>query len=174
MHVSDQPLKRLSGKALIFFMGAGFCPYCASERWAIVRALSIFGRWQCLVDTTSADHDEKYLNISTVDFSKAKYINDHVEFVGRETAYRNFEPVQELDKTGYEILDALNPDPIILLLLIDWQFIQTSSGYRPHLLEGMDHAKVKPKLSNPASSVSRAISTGSREHYLPYLQEHKS
>ena len=66
--------------------------------------------------------------------------------------------MQELDKTGYEILDAFNPDQIILFLLIDGQFIQTSSGYSPHLLEGMNHAKVKPKLSNPASSVSRAIS----------------
>jgi Domain of unknown function (DUF929) len=110
MHVSDQPLKRRSGKVLIFFRGAGFCPYCASERWAIVRALSIYGRWQGLVDTTGADHDEKCLNIPTVDFSKAKYISDHVELFGRETAYRNFEPVQELDKAGYEILDASNPD----------------------------------------------------------------
>jgi hypothetical protein len=159
MHVSDQPLKRRSEKALIFFMGAGFCPFCASERWAIVRALSNFGSWQGLVDTTSADHDEKYLNIPTVNFAKAKYTSDHVEFVGRETADRNFEPMQELDEIDYEILDAFNPDQIIPFLLIDGQFMQTGSGYSPHLLEGMDHAKVKSKLSNPASSVSKAIST---------------
>jgi hypothetical protein len=133
----------------------------------------MFGRWQGLVDTTSADHDEKYLNISIVDFSKAKYISDHVEFVGRETAYRNFEPVQELDKTGYDILDALSPDQIIPFLLIAGQFMQTSLGYSPHLLEGMDHAKVKPKLPTYFISKQRH-KYGSREHYFPYLQEHKS
>jgi uncharacterized protein DUF929 len=59
VHISDQSLKQSSGKPLIFFMGAGFCPYCASERWAIVRALNNFGSWQGLVETTSAGQDEK-------------------------------------------------------------------------------------------------------------------
>lgn len=65
MHLSDRPLKQSSGKSLIFFMGAGFCPYCASERWAIVRALNNFGSWQGLIENTSADRDEKYLSIPT-------------------------------------------------------------------------------------------------------------
>ena len=157
MHVSDQALKRPSGKTLVFFMGAGFCPFCASERWAIVRALSNFGNWQGLVETASADHDEKYLNIPTVNFANAKYTSNHIEFVGRETADRNFEPLQELDERDYEILDAFNPDQIIPFLLIDGQFMQAGSGYSPQLLEGMDHAKVKAEQANPASLAGRAI-----------------
>jgi hypothetical protein len=138
-------------------MGAGFCPFCASERWAIVRALSNFGSWQGLVETASADHDEKYLNIPTVNFANAKYTSNHIEFVGRETADRNFEPLQELDERDYEILDAFNPDQIIPFLLIDGQFMQAGSGYSPQLLEGMDHAKVKAEQANPASLAGRAI-----------------
>ena len=157
MHVSDEALKRPSGKTLVFFMGAGFCPFCASERWAIVRALSNFGNWQGLVETASADHDEKYLNIPTVNFANAKYTSNHIEFVGRETADRNFEPLQELGERDYEILDAFNPDQIIPFLLIDGQFMQVGSGYSPQLLEGMDHAKVKAEQANPASLAGRAI-----------------
>lgn len=141
----------------MFFMGAGFCPFCASERWAIVRALSNFGSWQDLVDTASAEHDERYLNIPTVNFANAKYASSNVEFVGCETADRNFEPVQELDERDYEILDAFNPDQIIPFLLIDGQFMQVGSGYSPQLLEGMDHAKVKAELANPASSIGKTI-----------------
>lgn len=157
MHVSNQPLKRPSTKPLIFFMGAGFCPFCASERWAIVSALSNFGSWQGLVETASADHDEKYLNIPTVDFARAKYTSDYVEFIGRETTDRNFEPLQELDERDYEILDTFDPDQIIPFLLIDGQFMQVGSGYSPQLLEGMNHAKLKAEIQNPASSVGKAI-----------------
>jgi hypothetical protein len=110
MHVTDEPLKVPSGKSLVFFMGAGFCPFCAAERWAIVNALANFGKWEGLVETASADHDEKYLNIATVSFARAKYESDYVEFVGRETADRNFEPLEELGEKDYEILDTFNPD----------------------------------------------------------------
>jgi hypothetical protein len=159
MYVSNQPLKRPSGKTLIFFMGAGFCPFCASERWAIVSALSNFGSWQGLVETASADHDEKYLNIPTVNFATAKYTSYYVELVGRETADRYFEPLQELDERDYEILDTFNPDQIIPFLLIDGQFMQVGSGYSPQLLEGMNHAMVKEEVQNLESRVGKAIKT---------------
>jgi hypothetical protein len=57
------------------------------------------------------------------------------------------------------LLDIFNPDQIIPFLLIDGQFMQAGSGYSPELLEGMDHAKVKAELENPASPVGKAIRT---------------
>jgi hypothetical protein len=159
MHITDQPLKRSTGKSLVFFMGAGFCPFCASERWAIVTALSNFGKWEGLVETTSADHEEKYLSIPTVNFANAKYTSDYVEFIGRETADRNFKLLQELDDEDYMILDNFNPDQIIPFLLIDGQFMQVGSGYSPQLLEGMDHAKVKAELEDLTSSIGKTIMT---------------
>ena len=157
MHVTDQSLKRQGGKSLVFFMGAGFCPFCAAERWAIVNALSNFGRWEGLVDDKSAGQDEKYLNVPTVSFARATYTSDLVEFVGRETADRNFEPLQELGEKDYEILDTFNPDQIIPFLLIDGQFMQVGAGYSPQLLEGMDNAKVKKELADPNSVVGKAM-----------------
>lgn len=157
MHVTDVPLKRAGGKSLVFFMGAGFCPFCAAERWAIVNALANFGKWEGLVEDRSAGHDEKYLNIPTFSFARATYKSDYVEFVGRETADRNFEPLQELADSDYEVLDTYNPDQIIPFLLIDGQFVQVGTGYSPQLLEGMDHAKVRAEIENPASAVGKAI-----------------
>ncbi|HEY3094776.1 MAG TPA: DUF929 family protein [Nitrososphaera sp.] len=159
MQLTDKPLRRESGKSLVFFMGAGFCPFCAAERWATVNALSSFGRWEGLVETTSANHDEKYLNIPTVSFARAKYESDYVEFVSREIADRNFEPLQEPHEKDYEILDTFNPDQIIPFLLVDGQFMQVGAGYSPQILEGMDHAKVKAELANPASPVGKAMRT---------------
>jgi hypothetical protein len=83
----------------------------------------------------------------------------HVEFVGREIADRNFEPLQKLDERDYEILDMYNQDQIIRILLIDGQFMQVGSSYSPQLLEGMNHAKVKAEFQNAVSPVGKAIKT---------------
>jgi hypothetical protein len=157
MHVTDEPLKRPSGKPLVFFMGAGFCPFCAAERWAIVEALKNFGTWEDLVEEKSAGHDEKYLNVPTMSFARARYSSEFIEFVGRETADRNFEPLQELDEKDNEILDTFNPDQIIPFLLVDGQFMQVGAGYSPKLIEGMDHSRVRTELENPNSEVGKAI-----------------
>jgi thiol-disulfide isomerase/thioredoxin len=157
MHITDEPLKRSTGKSLVFFMGAGFCPFCAAERWAIVEALKNFGTWEGLVEDMSAGHDEKYLNVPTLNFASAKYSSQFVEFVGRETADRNFEPLQELDAKDYEILDTFNPDQIIPFLLVDGQFMQVGAGYSPKLIEGMDHSAVRSELQDPSSEIRKAI-----------------
>jgi hypothetical protein len=157
MHVTDEPLKRASGKPLVFFMGAGFCPFCAAERWAIVEALKSFGDWDGLVEDKSAGHDEKYLNVPTMSFARVRYTSDFIEFVGRETADRNFEPLQELDDKDFEILDTFNPDQIIPFLLVDGQFMQVGAGYSPKMIEGMDHSRVRSELENPNSEVGKAI-----------------
>ncbi len=157
MHITDQPLKTSSGKSLAFFMGAGFCPYCAAERWAIVNALGNFGTWEGLVDDKSAGHDEKYLNVPTLNLARAKYSSQYVEFRGREIADRNFEPLQELEGKDYEILDTFNPDQIIPFLLVDGQFMQVGAGYSPQLIEGMDHGKVRSEIDDQHSKVGQAI-----------------
>ena len=157
MHITDEPLKRPSGKSLVFFMGAGFCPFCAAERWAIVEALKNFGSWEGLTEDKSADHDEKYFNVPTLNFARAKYSSEHIEFVGRETADRNFEPLEQLNEKDYEILDTFDPDQIIPFLLIDGQFMQVGAGYSPKLIEGMDHSQVKSELENPNSEIGKAM-----------------
>ena len=49
---------RRTGKLFVFFMGAEYCPYCAAERWAIVRSLQKFGQWEGLKHTISAARDQ--------------------------------------------------------------------------------------------------------------------
>jgi hypothetical protein len=82
-----------------------------------------------------------------------------VDFIVRETADRNFEPLQELTEKDYEIIDTFNPGQIIPFLLIDGQFMQVGSGCSPQSLQGMDHAKVMAEIENSDSLLCKAIKT---------------
>jgi hypothetical protein len=53
-------------------MGPGFCPF-APVNDELLSAHFNFGSRQGLVETASADHDEKYLNIPAVNFATTKY-----------------------------------------------------------------------------------------------------
>ena len=157
MHVTDQPLKRPGGRSLVYFMGAGFCPFCAAERWAIVKALEQFGSWEGLAEDKSAGHDEKYLNVPTFSLARAKYSSGMIEFAGKETADRNFEPLQELDDDDYEVLDMYNPDQMIPFLLIDGQYMQVGAGFSPELIQNMSHQQVHKEIDSPNSTIGKAI-----------------
>ena len=157
MHVTDQPLKRAGGKSLVYFMGAGFCPFCAAERWAIVKALERFGKWEGLVEDKSAGHDEKYLNVPTFSLARTKYSSNNIEFAGKETADRNFEPLQELDDSDFEVLDMYNPDQMIPFLLVDGQYMQVGAGFSPELIQNMSHEQVLTELEKPDSAIGKAI-----------------
>ena len=157
MHVTDTPIKTKSGKTLVFFLGAGFCPFCAAERWSIVEALKNFGTWQNLQEDFSAEKDEKYLNIPTFNFVNASYSSSYVEFQAIETADRHFNAVDNEGKDHYDILENYNPDQIIPFTLIDGQFMQAGSGYSPKLFEGLNHDKVREQILDLQSTLGSSI-----------------
>lgn len=129
VEVSKDTMRR-GGKLFVFFMGAEYCPYCAAERWAIVRSLQKFGQWDGLKQTISAARDEPFLNLPTYDFTKATYTSPHIEFVAREIQDREFKPLDKILKTEEKLLRKFNPKKEIPFLLIggrfaDWLRIHT-------------------------------------------------
>lgn len=157
MRVSDIPLDTKTGRTLVFFLGAGFCPFCAAERWAIVEALKNFGAWHNLLEDFSAEKDEKYLNIPTFNFLKARYSSEHIEFQAVETADRYFKPIDSDGNDRYGVLENYNPDHIIPFTLVDGQFMQVGCGYSPKLFEALDHKKVREQLLDRISTLGSAI-----------------
>jgi len=132
VEVSKDPVRR-SGKLLMFFMGAEYCPYCAAERWAIVRSLQKFGQWDGLKQTISAARDQPFLNLPTYDFTKATYNSPYIEFVAREIKDRDFKPLQKLLKTEEKLVRKHNPKKEIPFLLIGGRFSQLGSGFPPKI-----------------------------------------
>ena len=74
-------LKGSSGKPEFFYGGGEYCPYCASERWAMIVALSRFGTFGHLNEITSSED-----NISTFTFYHSTYTSSYIDFVPVELA----------------------------------------------------------------------------------------
>jgi hypothetical protein len=96
-----------NGKPRLIYVGAEFCPYCASERWAIVAALSRFGTFEGLAPTRSATNDG---NIPTVTFTGSTFTSDYLSFGAWETSDREFKPLQELPSDVDALFKRYNPE----------------------------------------------------------------
>jgi len=154
--VSKETMKR-GGKVFVFFMGAEYCPYCAAERWAIVRALSRYGQWSGHKQTMSAARDEPFLNLPTYDLTEATYTSPHIEFVSREIKDREFKPRQKLLKTEEKLIRKYNPERKIPFLLIGGRFMQLDSGYTPKIFIGHTFRQTETELKKVESEIRKTI-----------------
>ncbi len=156
VEVSKDTMRR-GGKLYVFFMGAEYCPYCAAERWAIVRALQKFGQWDGLKQTMSAARDEPFLNLPTYDFTKATYNSPNIEFASREVKDRDFKPLQKLLKTEEKLVRKFNPGREIPFLLIGGRFMQVSSGFTPKIFIGHTFRQTETELKKMESEIRKTI-----------------
>lgn len=156
VQVSKETMKR-SGKLLVFFMGAEYCPYCAAERWAIVRALSKYGQWNGLKQTMSAARDEPFLNLPTYDFTGATYTSQHIEFISKEIKDRDFKPLQKLLKTEEKIVRKYNSEKKIPFLIIAGRFMQVEPGFSPKIFIGHTFRQTETELKKIESDIRKTI-----------------
>jgi len=156
VEVSKETTRRI-GKLFVFFMGAEHCPYCAAERWAIVRALSKYGQWSGLKQTMSAARDEPFLNLPTYDLIEATYTSPHIEFVSREIKDRDFKPLQKLLKTEEKIVRRYNPEKHIPFLLIGGRFMQLEAGFSAKIFIGHTFRQTETELKKIESEIRKAI-----------------
>ena len=156
VEVSKEPMRR-SGKLFVLFVGAEHCPFCAAERWAIVRALQKFGQWSGLKQTMSAARDEPFLNLPTYDFTEATYTSSHIEFVSRELKNREFKPLQKLLKTEEKIVRKLNPQKEIPFLLVGGRFMQIGAGFTPKIFIGHTFRQTETELKKIESEIRKTI-----------------
>lgn len=155
--VAPEPFKRESKKVLVYYLGAGFCPWCAAERWSIMRALKNFGPWEGVQQDRSAERNEAFLNLPTYNFSGASLKSEHVEFVGKEFQDRNF---QDLDHFGDEdnaIIDNYNLQGLIPFIFIGGRFARIGSGPKPEQFVGLSHDDVEKQLEAMNTNLAKEI-----------------
>lgn len=157
---SNEPLLD-NDKVKVVFVGAEFCPFCAVERWPIVEALSRFGTFSGLKETTSASFNEPFLDLPTYNFMGAGYSSNYVQLNHKETADRNFKPLEQLTPEEERLFNTYNPRGSIPFLLVGGKkgiIVQVGAGYSPGSLSSLTFSQIENDLkNNPDSRVVQSI-----------------
>jgi hypothetical protein len=154
--VFDQP--RLSnGHPLTLFVGGQFCPFCASMRWPLVKALSRFGTFSGLGQMQSRNGTDGFSSIATYDFTHATYASELLTVHLVEAADANGNPLQQPTADDMELFNRFDPNGSIPFVFIAGTYV-AQLPYSPQLLAGQTFAQIRGEAdaANP-SDVGTAI-----------------
>ncbi|WGL51591.1 DUF929 family protein [Nocardioides sp. BP30] len=166
--LSGAPALTSDGKPRVLYVGAEYCPYCAAQRWAVVNALSRFGTFTHLGQTTSSASDIDP-STATLSFHGATYTSDYLSFTGVEQTTNQpdgnggYKPLDSLSAADQKILDTYDTKQYVGsdggIPFIDYGGKYASSGasYDPATLQGLSHADIAKDLSDPSSTVTKSI-----------------
>ncbi|HUY42945.1 MAG TPA: DUF929 family protein [Acidimicrobiales bacterium] len=161
------------GKKLpeVFYDGAEYCPYCAAQRWSTIVALSRFGTWSGLGNTSSSPSDF-YPSTQTFTFLRAHFHSTYLAFVGVEELGNvidpvtgNYPPLQTptaLERTLMQKYDNTTYFPGIKPLSIPFisfanQYLIAGATYSPAVLSGLTRSQIASSLATASSPVTQAI-----------------
>ncbi len=167
--IAGAPAVTSDGKPEVLYVGAEYCPFCASERWPTVIALSRFGTFSGLGLTTSSATDV-FPSTPTLTFHGSTYSSDVISFVAVELNTNQL----AASGLGYEPLDTLTPEQQQLMqtfdvppytsqsgsipfVLIGNRFAIAGSSYPPDVLQGKTWQQIASALSDPSSSVAKQV-----------------
>jgi hypothetical protein len=148
---SGEPLLD-GGRPLVFFMGAEWCPFCASERWALVEATSRFGRWSGLGELRSREGQDYFAALATYDLTQATYTSKYLSLRHKEVATVDGDSLQKLGSFEEGLVDEYDEEGSVPFL-----FASGPSGrytvelaYSPGLLTGQSFASLREGVAAAA------------------------
>ena len=155
------------GKPRVLYVGAEYCPYCAAERWAVVSALSRFGTFSGLGQTTSS-HIDAFPDTPTLSFHGATFTSKYVAFKGYETQTNqvkgnSYAPLDKLSTADGILFDKYDFPPYfdskgaIPFIDLGGTYATQGASYSPQLFAGLTHQKIAAEIADPATDISRSV-----------------
>lgn len=165
--VTGQPALTEGDKPLVMYIGAEFCPYCASQRWPVVVALSRFGTFTGLGTTFSAAEDV-HPNTASLSFHGSTYRSEYLAFEGVETATNklvgdDYAPLDELTDRQRQVMNTVNAPPYtqrkgsIPFMDLGNKWMLVGSLYETKLLAGASHQRIAEALTDPSNPIAKGI-----------------
>lgn len=151
----------------ILYVGAEYCPFCASERWPVVVALSRFGTWSDLGQTHSSPSDV-FPNTASLTFHGSSYSSKYVSFTGKELQSNQvvsgrYAPLDTLSADEEDVFRTYNAPPYfpnsgaIPFIDLGGRYLVSGASFDPAVLKGKSHAQIAAALSDPNSAIAKAI-----------------
>ena len=166
-----------NGKPEMLYIGAEYCPYCAAERWAMVVALSRFGTFTGLgtvhsAKANGAGEDEPYPDTPTWTFVHATFTSPYLTFTpveietnipdkstGEYTLLETPTKAEAALETKYDAPPNVPAGDNGAIPFIDFgnKYMIAGASYNPGDLSGLTWEQIAADLSNPNSTVAKAI-----------------
>jgi hypothetical protein len=156
--VKGQPVANGNGKPTIQFIGAEYCPYCATERWPLVVALSRFGTFTNLGATHSSPSDV-YPNTATFSFHGATYTSQYLTLDAKELQSN------QVRSGSYTRLDSLNSAENSNFRAggSAYPYINVAGQYRvtlqfnPQVLQGKTMEQIAAALEDANGDIAKSV-----------------
>jgi hypothetical protein len=165
----NTPALTQNGKPEVLYMGAEYCPYCATERWAMVVALSRFGTFTGLKTTHSSSTDV-FADTQTFSFHGATYQSRWLAFTGVEMQSNQqqgdgYATLDTPTSAEQQILASYDRPPYVGtsaassggIPFIDFggKFLVDGVTYDPTVLQGKSADAIAGALQDATSSVAQ-------------------
>jgi hypothetical protein len=157
------PALTSGGKPEILYMGGEYCPYCATERWAIVQALSRFGTFSGLHGIHSSSTDV-YPSTPTLTFYGSHYTSKYLTFTPVETAgLTDGSTLQTptsaqsklFSKYDYPPYISATEEGAIPFIDLGGKYLIHGAQYDPQVLAGKTWAEVAAALSDKSTAIAQ-------------------
>jgi hypothetical protein len=159
------PALTADGKPQVLYVGAEYCPYCATERWPMVIALSRFGSFNNLGSTHSSSTDV-FPNTATFSFHGATYKSRWIAFTGVETETNQrqgdgYAPLDKLTAEQQQVFATYDAPPYTTssggIPFVDFggRFLVSGVSYDPAVLSGKSADDIASALADPTNPISR-------------------
>ncbi|HEU5199135.1 MAG TPA: DUF929 family protein [Ktedonobacterales bacterium] len=145
-----------TGKPEVFYYGAEYCPFCAAERWPLIVALSRFGTFSNLSQTTSSSTDV-YPNTPTFTFYHSSYTSQYIDFVPLEVESYQGVALQTPTAAQQQLINQYNPNQTFPFISFANRYTINGASYDPQVLNNLDWQAIASTLSNPQSPVAQSI-----------------
>jgi thiol-disulfide isomerase/thioredoxin len=155
--INSTPLTS-GGKPEVLYLGGEYCPYCATQRWAMVNALSRFGTFTGLTTTHSSSTDVDP-NTPTFTFYKSAYTSSYVNFTAvEEYGATETTPLQTPTAAEQKIASTFDPSTSIPFMDLGGKYVQIGNlaPLVPTMLAGKSWSQVAAAMNDPASSLGQA------------------
>lgn len=153
-------------KPELLFIGAEFCPICATERWPMLIALSHFGTFTNLQETHSALDDG---DIPTWSFYGATYTSPYLTFTSVEDETNTDKPLQNPTTAENQLWTTFyNGSEEFPFIDFDQQFVLDSEQYPDTTLEGHSFQDILSAVGSNNNTIGNEID-GAAAAFTKYL-----
>ncbi len=150
------------GKPEVLYMGAEYCPYCATERWAMAVALSRFGTFSN-VAAIHSDPNDNPAYVPTLTFYKSTYTSRYVTFTPVEMQTVSRATLQKPTSAQVSLLDKYDAPPYVpsssagAIPFMDFgnRWMLSGASYDYALLQGKTWSQIASALHDPSSPIAK-------------------